>query len=48
MYYSLRYYKEEAQVVGLFFTKGVVKLVVKILDKYTYRLSKIFFLKLKL
>ena len=36
MYYSLRYYKEDTQLVGLFFTKGVVeKLVVKILDKYT-------------
>ena len=35
MYYSLRYYKEETQVVGLFFTKGVVELVVKLLDKYT-------------
>ena len=36
MYYSLRYYKEETQLVGLFFTKGVVeKFVVKILGKYT-------------
>ena len=34
MYYSLRYYKEETQLVGLFFTKGVV---VKIVDKYTYK-----------
>ena len=33
MYYSLRYYKEETQLVGLFFTKGVVELVVKILGK---------------
>ena len=33
MYYSLRYYNEEAQLVGLFFTKGVAELVVKILDK---------------
>ena len=48
MYYSLRYYKEETQLVGLFFTKGVVELVVKILDKYTSRVSKNSFLKLKL
>ena len=37
MYYSIRYYKEETQLVGLFFMKGVVELVVKILDKYTYK-----------
>ena len=37
MYYSLRYYKEKAQLVGLFFKKGVVELVLKILDKYTYK-----------
>ena len=38
MYYSLRYYKEETQLVGLFFTKGVVEeLVVKIVDKYIYK-----------
>ena len=43
MYYSLRYYKE-TKLVGLFFTKGVVQLVVKILDKYTYRNSKNSFL----
>ena len=36
MYYLLRYYKEEIQLVGLFFTKGVLEFVVKILDKYTY------------
>ena len=48
MYYSLRYYKEETQSVGLFFTKGVVELVVKILDKYTNRVAKNFFVKLKL
>ena len=48
MYYSLRYHKEETQLVGLCFTKGVVELVVKILDKYTYRVSKNYFLKLKL
>ena len=35
MYYSLRYYKEETQLVRLFFRKGVAELVVKILDKYT-------------
>ena len=34
--------------MGLFFTKGVVELVVKILDKYTYRVPKTSFLKLKL
>ena len=48
MYYSLRYYKEETQLVGLFFIKGVVELMVKILDEYTYRVSKNYFLKLKL
>ena len=48
MYYSLRYYKEETQLVGLFFTKGVAEFVVKILDKYNYRISKNCFLKLKL
>ena len=37
MYYLLRYYKEQTQLVGLFFTKGVLEFVVKILDKYTYR-----------
>ena len=37
MYYSLRYYKEETQLVGLFFIKGILELVVKILDKYTYK-----------
>ena len=47
MYYSLRYYKEETHVMRLF-TKGVVELVVKILDKYTYRVPKTSFLKLKL
>ena len=37
MYYSLRYYNEEAQLVGLFFSKDVVELVViEILAKYTY------------
>ena len=37
MYYSLRYYKDDTQLVGLFFTKGVLEFVVKILDKYTYK-----------
>ena len=37
MYYSLRYYKEGTQLVGQFFTKGVLELAVKILDKYTYK-----------
>ena len=37
MNYSLSNYKEETQLVRLFFTKGVVELVVKILDKYTYK-----------
>ena len=37
MYYSLRYYKEEKQLVGLFFTKGVVERVVKLLDIYTHK-----------
>ena len=37
MYYSLRYYNEETQLVGLFFSKDVVELVViEILAKYTY------------
>ena len=37
MYYSPRYYKEEKQLVELFFTKGIVKLVIKILDTNTYK-----------
>ena len=37
MYYSLRYYKEETKLVGLFFIKGVAKLAVNVLDKYTYK-----------
>ena len=38
MYYSLRYYKEETQLVELLFTKGVVEeFLVKMLDKYTYK-----------
>ena len=47
-YYKIRYYKEETQLVRQFFTKGVAELVVKILDKHTYRVSKNSFLKLKL
>ena len=34
MYYSVLYNKEETQLVGQLFTKGVVELAVKILDKY--------------
>ena len=37
MYFLLRYYKEETQLVGLFFTKGVLGFEVKILDKYPYK-----------
>ena len=36
MYFLLRYYKEETQLVGLYFTKDVLEFVVKILDKCTY------------
>ena len=36
-YFLLIYYKEEIQLVGLFFTKGVLGFVVKILNKYTYK-----------
>ena len=35
MYCLLRYYKEQTQLVGLFFKKGVLEFAVKILDKYT-------------
>ena len=35
MYCLLRYYKEQTQIAGLFFKKGVLELVVKFLDKYT-------------
>ena len=31
------YYKEETQLVGLIFTRGVLEFVVKILDKYIYK-----------
>ena len=34
MYYFLRYYKEQTQLVGLFFKKGFLEFAVKILDKY--------------
>ena len=37
MYYSLRDYKEETQLFGLFFIKDVVELMVKFLEKYTYK-----------
>ena len=37
MYYLLRYYKEQTQLVGLFFKKGVLEFVFKILDKYIYK-----------
>ena len=37
MYFSLRYYKGETELVGLFLIKGVLELVVKIIDKYTYK-----------
>ena len=48
MYYSLRYDRKERQLVGLLFTKCVVWLVAKILDKYTDKeFLKILFLKLK-
>ena len=35
MYYLLRGYKEQTQLVGLFCEKGVLEFVVKILDKCT-------------
>ena len=37
MYFSLKYYKEDTQLVKRFFKKAVVELVVKTLDKYTYK-----------
>ena len=37
MYFSLKYYKADTQLVKLFFKKGVVELAVKTLDKYTYK-----------
>ena len=41
MYYLLRYYKEQTQLVGLFFRKGAQEFVVKTLDRYTYLLDTI-------
>ena len=35
MHYLLRYYKEQTQLVGLFFKKGVLEIVAKMLHKYT-------------
>ena len=35
MYYVLSTKIKQAQLVGLFFKKGVLEFVVKILDKYT-------------
>ena len=37
MYYLLRYYKEQRQLVGLVFTESVLEFGFKILDKYTYK-----------
>ena len=37
MYYSQRYYKEETQLDGVLFTKGVLEFVVKMLDKCSYK-----------
>ena len=38
MFYVLFTKIEETKLVGLFFTKGVLEFVVKILDTYTYKL----------
>ena len=46
MYSLLEYYKEQTQLVGLFFKKFVLEFVVKILDKYNNKVSKNPFLKL--
>ena len=35
MYYLIKYYKEQTQLVGVFFKKDVVEIVAKMLDKYT-------------
>ena len=35
MHLLLIYYKEQTQLVGLFFEKGALEFVAKILDKYT-------------
>ena len=37
MYYVLFTKMEEAQLVGMFFTKAVLEFVVKVLDKYIYK-----------
>ena len=37
MYILLRYHMEGTQQVGLFFKKGVLEFVVKILEKFTYK-----------
>ena len=37
MHYLLRDYKEQTQLVGLFFIKGVLEFVLEILDKYAYK-----------
>ena len=36
-YYILRHFEKQTQLVGPFFRKGVLELVVKILDRYTYK-----------
>ena len=36
-YYLLRYCMKQTQLLGLFFKKDVTELVVKILEKYTYK-----------
>ena len=45
MYFLFRYYQDETQLVGLFFTKGTLEFVVKILDKYTSKEFLKFFSK---
>ena len=40
MYYSLRCYKEETQLVGLFFTKGVVEELCKNLSLVNHKNEK--------
>ena len=37
MYYLLRYYKEPNTTSGLFFKKGGLEFLVKILDKHAYK-----------
>ena len=47
MCYLLRYYKQQVQLVGLFFKKAALEFVVKILDKYNNKeILKNSFLKL--